>query len=191
MSSSSSVAFSLSSHFFPSISPRKPKHRTIYFAFFLLFALSTYILLVARPTLAFQILSLRADSGSSNNSSGGSGRRLSFVFYNPEEQQQQDRLPNSRLFRLPAEYQWKLLKKPERPQVQLNESQELAAVSSFLASLPQNVIPSSVDPNVPIDPQLVLDFDTRSPRAADGVEEIVEDVWMRNPVVLFSKVRPC
>jgi hypothetical protein len=72
--------------------------------------------------------------------------------------------------------------------VQLNESQELAAVSSFLASLPQNVIPLSVDPSRPIDPQLVLDFDTRSPRAVDGVQEIVDDVWTRNPVILFSKL---
>jgi hypothetical protein len=98
-------------------------------------------------------------------------------------------LPHSRVFRLPADYQSKLkTSNAERPQVQLDESQELAAVSSFLASLPQNVIPPSVDPSRPIDPQLVLDFDTRSPRAADGVQEIVEDVWTRNPVILFSKL---
>lgn len=153
---------------------------------FVLIGLSTYIFFVARPTLAFSHLTLRADSGSINGG-GDSGRRLKIVF-NTEEQKQ---LPHSRLFRLPADYQWKL--KPstaERPQVQLNESQELAAVSSFLASLPQNVIPPFVDPSRPIDPQLVLDFDTRSPRAADGVQEIVEDVWTRNPVILFSKVRP-
>jgi hypothetical protein len=65
----------------------------------------------------------------------------------------------------------------------------LAAVASFLASLPQNVIPPSVDPSRSIDPQLVLDFDTRGPRAADELRTIVEDVWTQNPVVLFTKVR--
>jgi hypothetical protein len=64
----------------------------------------------------------------------------------------------------------------------------LAAVASFLASLPQNVIPSSVDPSRPIDPQLVLDFNTRSPMAANELRETVEDVWIQNPVILFTKV---
>lgn len=73
-------------------------------------------------------------------------------------------------------------------QVRLTGDQELAAVSSFLASLPQNQIPSSVDPSLPIDPQLVLDFDTRSPRAPEEVQAMVDDVWSRNPVFLYSKV---
>ena len=76
----------------------------------------------------------------------------------------------------------------ERPQIQLNQSEELAAVASFLASLPQNVIPPSIDPSRSIDPQLVLDFDTRSPRAADEMRTIVEDVWTQNPVILFTQV---
>jgi hypothetical protein len=76
----------------------------------------------------------------------------------------------------------------QRQQVQLDEAQELAAVSSFLASLPQNVIPSHVDPKVSIDPQLVLDFDSRSARAADEVQSMTEDVWARFPVFLYSKV---
>jgi len=74
-----------------------------------------------------------------------------------------------------------------RKSIALNLEQELAAVSSFLASLPQNVIPSFVDPSVPIDPELVLDFDTRSPRALAEVEQLVEDVWSRNPVLLYGK----
>jgi hypothetical protein len=77
---------------------------------------------------------------------------------------------------------------PPKDQVHLNPDQELAAVSSFLASLPQNVIPPSVDPLQPIDPQLVLDFDTRSPRAKAEVQVMVDDVWARNPIVLYSKV---
>jgi hypothetical protein len=34
----------------------------------------------------------------------------------------------------------------------------------------------------------VLDFDTRSPRAADEVNQIVQNVWSRYPVMLFTKV---
>lgn len=73
-------------------------------------------------------------------------------------------------------------------QIRLSSAQELAAVSSFLASLPQNQIPSFVDPSSPIDPQLVLDFDTRGPRASLEVQAMVDDVWSRNPVFLYSKV---
>ncbi|KAF8070449.1 hypothetical protein FPV67DRAFT_1561261 [Lyophyllum atratum] len=73
-------------------------------------------------------------------------------------------------------------------QVTLDPYQELAAVSSFLASLPQNVIPLTVNPSVTIDPQLVLDFDTRSARAADEVQHMVADVWLRNPIFLYSKL---
>jgi glutaredoxin-related protein len=71
--------------------------------------------------------------------------------------------------------------------VRLDTPQELAAVTSFLASLPQNVIPHTVDPSKPIDPQLVLDFDTRGFRAKEEVEAMVDDVWFRNPVFLYSK----
>ncbi|KAJ7267671.1 hypothetical protein B0H12DRAFT_1200798 [Mycena haematopus] len=74
-----------------------------------------------------------------------------------------------------------------RQSIALSLEQELAAVSSFLASLPQNVIPLSVDPSLPIDPELVLDFDTRSPRALAEIERVVEDVWSRNPVLLYGK----
>lgn len=70
----------------------------------------------------------------------------------------------------------------------LDLDQELAAVTSFIASLPQNVLPPSVDPKLPIDPQLVLDFDTDGPRAMDELRALVEDVWSRNPVFLYAKV---
>ena len=75
-----------------------------------------------------------------------------------------------------------------RKQVYLDAAQELAAISSFLASLPHNMIPSYVDSSLPIDPQLVLDFDTRGPRAEQEVQAMVADVWSRNPVFLYSKV---
>jgi hypothetical protein len=74
------------------------------------------------------------------------------------------------------------------PQIQLSNAQELAAISSFLSSLPQNQIPSFVDPTQPIDPELILDFDTRSSRATQEVQVMVEDVWSKNPVFLYSKV---
>lgn len=71
--------------------------------------------------------------------------------------------------------------------IDLTAEQELAAVTFFLASLSQNVIPSSVDPSEPIHPELVLDFDTRGSRASEMVEEMVEETWTRNPVVIYAK----
>lgn len=75
-----------------------------------------------------------------------------------------------------------------RPQIELTPEQELAAVSSFIISLPsQNVIPSTVDPLVPIDPSLVLDFDTRADGAAAEMKQLAREVWDTNPVVLYYK----
>ena len=76
-----------------------------------------------------------------------------------------------------------------QPEIVLSPEQELGALTSFMAALPQNVIPPDVDPTRPIDPQLVLDFDTRSPRAEEEVDNIVSEAWFRNPVVVFSKVK--
>jgi hypothetical protein len=44
-----------------------------------------------------------------------------------------------------------------------------------------------VDPKVPLDPQLILDFDVRGKAAKDELNEVVRDVWHRNPVVVFGK----
>jgi hypothetical protein len=74
-----------------------------------------------------------------------------------------------------------------RPKIALDLPQELAAVTSFLASHIQNVIPPDLDPSVPMDPDVVLDFDTRGPRAAEELQVMVEDVWAQNPVVLYAK----
>jgi hypothetical protein len=73
--------------------------------------------------------------------------------------------------------------------LQLTPEQELAVVTSFLASLAENIIPSSVDPSRPIDPEVVLDFNTRSPHAVQELEQLVADSWVHYPVVLYSKVR--
>jgi len=78
---------------------------------------------------------------------------------------------------------------PPRPDVLLSPEQELGALTAFMAALPQNVIPSNIDPSRPIDPQLVLDFDTRSPEAVDEIDDVVLGAWMNNPVVLFTKLR--
>jgi hypothetical protein len=77
---------------------------------------------------------------------------------------------------------------PPRPDVSLSPEQELGALTAFMAALPQNVIPSNIDPSLPIDPQLVLDFDTRGPEAEDEIADVIVDVWTNNPVVLFTKV---
>lgn len=77
---------------------------------------------------------------------------------------------------------------PPRPDVLLSPEQELGALTAFMVALPQNVIPSNIDPSRPIDPQLVLDFDTRNPEAPDEIDDVVLGVWMNNPVVLFTKV---
>ena len=76
---------------------------------------------------------------------------------------------------------------PRLPLV-LSPTEELAALSAFIAALPFNVLPHSVDPSLPLDPQLVLDFDPRSESARDELDRLVEQVWSRFPVILFTKV---
>jgi len=76
----------------------------------------------------------------------------------------------------------------QRPPLDLSPSEELAALSAFIAALPHNVLPTAVDPNTPLDPQLVLDFDPRSESARDEVERLVEEVWSRFPVMLYTKL---
>ena len=76
-----------------------------------------------------------------------------------------------------------------RPQITLTPEEELAALSGFIISLPdQNILPPSVDPSLPIDPQLILDFDTRADGAADELKRLVAATWEYNPVVMYTKV---
>ena len=78
-----------------------------------------------------------------------------------------------------------------RPQITLTSEQELAALSGFIISLPdQNILPPSVDPSQPIDPQLILDFDTRADGAAEELKRLVAATWEYNPVVMYTKVLP-
>ncbi|KAH7927544.1 hypothetical protein BV22DRAFT_1111070 [Leucogyrophana mollusca] len=158
--------------------PRKPrlKYRTTFIALFGLIFLSCYIFFVARPSLDLAPIALRADAR-------GLGDQHAVNVPDNDSN-----TPSSRLFRLPPTPHRKVPIASKGPQVKLSPEQELAAVSRFLASLQQNSIPHSVDPSKPIDPQLVLDFDTRSARAADEVNQIVEEVWTRYPVMLFTKL---
>lgn len=76
-----------------------------------------------------------------------------------------------------------------RPQITLTPEQELAALSSFIISLPdQNVLPSSVDASQAIDPQLILDFDTRADGAEAELKRLVAATWENHPVVMYTKV---
>jgi len=150
---------------------RKSKHRTTSLALFALIVVSFYIFFIARPSLNLAPIALRPDSRSRTDA------RVHVEDKEPSP-------PSSRLFRFPPKSPNNVV----RPQIKLDESQELAAVAAFVAALPQNTIPHSIDPTQPIDPQLVLDFDTRNPRAEDEVKQIVEEVWSRYPVMLFAKL---
>ncbi|KAI0775790.1 hypothetical protein BD413DRAFT_470869 [Trametes elegans] len=157
------------------MSSRKPRsywYRTTFLALFVLVAVSVYVLLVSPPALRpisfFDAERVRPDDASRPSRWTPEAIRLAALRH---------RKPSST--GIPAN---------SRPQISLNQTQELAAVSSFIASLPQNMIPSTIDPSQPIDPQLVLDFDTRGARAAEELQAVVHDVWARNPVMLYSKV---
>jgi hypothetical protein len=165
-----SFAFSLS--ILPSLSlhrhPRKPRRRTTFIVLVALICLSTYICFFTRPQLAHKLRD-------------GAAKLIS----TPPTPVDDGELHRSRLLRFPKP---KPKPKPSHPKIALTESQELASLTFFLASLPENQIPANIDPSRPIDPELVLDFDTRNPRAAEGVREVVEEVWRNNPVVVFSKL---
>ncbi|OJT07427.1 hypothetical protein TRAPUB_1747 [Trametes pubescens] len=161
----------------PIMSSRKPRAywlRTTFLALFVLVVVSVYVLLVSPPVL--RPISFRDADRARPDDPARPSR------WTPEA------------FRLAALKH----RKPnatggssatnDQPQIALNQTQELAAVSSFIASLPQNMIPSSIDPSIPIDPQLVLDFDTRGPHAEEELQAVIRDVWSRNPVMLYSKV---
>lgn len=74
-----------------------------------------------------------------------------------------------------------------RPPLSLSPTEELAALSAFIAALPHNVLPLSVNPDESLDPQLVLDFDPRGETAREELDRVVEQVWARFPVMLFAK----
>lgn len=154
--------------------PRQYWQRTTFLALFALIVVSVYVLLVSQPTLT--PIALHDANRSFQNTATQQLSKLS-----------------SNAYRLAAIHRKRPTGSssaaiPSKP-MQLTPEQELAAVTDFLASLPQNVIPSNVDPSKPIDPQLVLDFDATSPQADEMFKDLVHDAWARYPVVLYSKVR--
>jgi hypothetical protein len=56
----------------------------------------------------------------------------------------------------------KKLFKGSRPPLVLSPAEELAALTSFLIALPQNVLPGDVDGNKPIDPQVRVFFSSHA-----------------------------
>ncbi|KAJ7143423.1 hypothetical protein C8R43DRAFT_1109106 [Mycena crocata] len=151
------------------LNPKRNRNRTTLLALFALISLSAYILCVQYPmSLSPARLLQKADT--------------------PATDELVLALESTRKSRLAGKGNKHKSLSAGRPPISLSSDQELAAISSFLASLPQNVIPLHVDPALPIDPELVLDFDTRSPHAMEEVDRVVEDVWSRNPVMLYGKL---
>ncbi|KAF9567928.1 hypothetical protein CPC08DRAFT_626091 [Agrocybe pediades] len=156
---------------FSILQPRKPKQRTTFIALLILVCLSSYIFIAQSTTLSPALAVRRSDSAAAD--------QLALAA---------ETIRNSRLSDVSNKHTFRKGHHHYKPTLKLDPSEELAAVTSFLASLPQNVIPHTVNPSQPIDPQLVLDFDTRGPRAREEVKAMVEEVWLRNPVFLYSKV---
>ncbi|KAG8687397.1 hypothetical protein FRC11_007297 [Ceratobasidium sp. 423] len=84
---------------------------------------------------------------------------------------------------------------PQRKEVTITEplnltpAMELGALVAFLTDrAAENALPSTIDPQQQIPADVMLDFDTRSDFAQLEVDDLVQDTWMRNPIVVFSKV---
>jgi len=161
--------------------PKKLRHRTtlislVFFAF-----VTTYVLLAHGSALSPTYALRRAESPAAD--------QLAIALESTENARAGDAaLPLSPNRRPDASHRGKGHRhRPLAPPLTLSPAEELAAISSFIAALPQNVLPPTVDPAQPIDPQLVLDFDTRRIGAAAEVRVMVDDVWTRNPVFLYSK----
>jgi len=154
----------------PVVKPgRKSRNRVSLLLLISLVLLSTYVFIVQRPTITASFALVPNGSDTSHSD-------VDVVMALEALRHSHSRFSNHR--KVAANH----------PQIDLTPEQELAAVSSFLASLPQNIIPPFVDPSVPIDPELVLDFDTRSPKAREEMDVMTELVWAHNPVFLYSKV---
>ncbi|KAF8813883.1 hypothetical protein BYT27DRAFT_7206635 [Phlegmacium glaucopus] len=162
----------LSAYLMAVFHPRKTKHRTTFAALVILVCLTAYIFITHTSYLSPPIALRHSDSLAAD--------QLAIVLETIQSSRLRAGTNKSRL--------GKGHRHPTGPSLRLDPPQELAAITSFLASLPQNVIPLTVDPSRPIDPQLVLDFDTRGYRAREEVRAMVDDVWTRNPVLLYSKL---
>lgn len=183
--SSSSTSFA--PQLLSALHPRKAKYRTTLIGLVFVVFLSTYIFLAHGSSLSPALALRRVDSPVAN--------QLDVALESTENSRVHPDLADSQP---PSEPPTRPLRHDsflsgkgrhrQRPPLKLDSAQELAAISSFIASLPQNVLPPTIDPSKPIDPQLVLDFDTRSPRASEEVRQMVDECWSRNPVFVYSKV---
>ncbi|KAF7970376.1 hypothetical protein HWV62_43575 [Athelia sp. TMB] len=156
---------------------RRPRRSTC-IAVLALLAVSAYIALyIIRPALGLAPMSLRGASASAADLLESSPRQPPAPPAAADKPHARSRKMKQAPVAAPAAHS----------AVALTAAQELAAITSFLASLAENVIPAAVDPAAPIDPSLVLDFDVHGARAEKELAGMVEDVWARNPVVLFAK----
>ncbi|EJD34705.1 hypothetical protein AURDEDRAFT_75963 [Auricularia subglabra TFB-10046 SS5] len=64
---------------------------------------------------------------------------------------------------------------------------ELGALIGFMAAFASNSLPAHVDPQQPLDPDLVLGFDARDENMRDEVREAIREAWRVNPVVVLSE----
>lgn len=153
-------------------SPRKhrAKHRTALIALFSLLTFTCYLLFVAYPSLELS-RSLLTHVRDHDRPHGH------------EESHLQDQPPTKH-----HKGQHLQPVPPPRLPLSLSPTEELAALSAFIAALPHNVLPPTVNPDLPLDPQLVLDFDPRSDSAREELDRVMEQVWSRFPVMLFTKV---
>jgi hypothetical protein len=69
-----------------------------------------------------------------------------------------------------------------------SSAQELGALVGFLSAFASNALPLDMDPLRSLDPDLVLEFDARSPTGPEQTQEHVAEVWAHNPVVIFSEL---
>ena len=188
LSSSSSASF-LPAALLSALHPRKAKYRTTFVGLLFVVFLSTYIFLIHGTSLS-PALSLRRADPPVANQLDVARESIQNSRVRPDAAPVAPAAPVVHKHDVPAFHKGKGRHRlNQRPALKLNSEEELAAISFFIASLPQNVIPPTVDPAQPIDPQLVLDFDTRSSRAPDEVKHLVGEVWSRNPVFVYSKVR--
>jgi hypothetical protein len=162
--------------------PKQVHRHTTYLALLALAALSTFIFLVSQPNLPLALTTMRPTASSANTtmSAGTAAIPADTVHQAGQPAHEHDGSRGS---------SWrKASGKARGPQLKLDAHEELAAVTAFMAALAENLIPPRLDPMRPLDPDVVLDFDTRGPRAREELDELVRDTWTRNPVVLFTKV---
>ncbi|KAI0084864.1 hypothetical protein BDY19DRAFT_987296 [Irpex rosettiformis] len=155
--------------------------RTTFLALFALILISGYVLLISPPSLS-QITHHDGDQ----SFTGLAAQRLSRLSNEAYRLASSHRKVKGQA--APNSNDSESFRDNASSSLQLTPEQELAVVTSFLASLAENIIPSNVDPSRTIDPELVLDFNTRGPHAVQELEQLVADSWVHYPVVLYSKL---